>query len=113
MSRNDLTLIRLLAYMSLRFGAFAKAETLYAALLALAPDDADAAKGVAWARLEDGRPQAALDALDQVTGPGEPGTVVQLLRARALARLGRADDAGVAMRAFIALRGANIAEIRS
>jgi Flp pilus assembly protein TadD len=112
MPRNDLTLIRLLAYMSLRFGAFAKSEALYAALLALAPHDGDAAKGLAWARLEAGRPQAALDALDQVAGPGEPGAVVQLLRARALARLGRTDDAGVAMRAFIALRGANTVEIR-
>jgi hypothetical protein len=110
MLRNDLTLIRLLAYMSVRFGAFAKAETLYAALLTLDPDDDDAAKGLAWARLEAGRPQAALDALDGAAGA--PTAVTHLLRARALARLGRPDDAYVAMRGFLGLRDAGKTETR-
>ena len=102
MPGNDLTLIRLLAYMSVRHRAHAKAQALYEALLALDEDDRDAAKGLAWAHLEGGNPREALKVLDAIAG--EPGSVVQLLRARALARLGQPEDAGAAMRAFLASR---------
>jgi len=101
---DDQELTRLLAYVYLQNGVPAKAETLYAALLALDPDDRSAAKGLAWARLEADQPAAALKVLDAITGPGEPSAVVQLLRARAFARLDQADNAQVAMRAFLALR---------
>lgn len=104
MPRNDLTLIRLLAFMMLRCGAHDRAQTLYAALRALDADDHEASKGLAWARIESGQPKAALDVLDEIVGPNEPGPVVQLLRARAFARLGHNEDAAVAMQAFIALR---------
>jgi thioredoxin-like negative regulator of GroEL len=104
MRPDERTLILLLAGVHLQQGAAPKAETLYAALAALDPDDSEAAKGLARARLEAGKPQSALAVLDAITGPGEPGAVVQLLRARALVSLERLDDAGVAMRAFGALR---------
>lgn len=104
MQANDLLLIRLLAYTAMRFGAHDKAQTLYAALLALDPADLGAARGQAWAWLEAGRPREALARIDTLEGPDEPRPVSQLLRARALAQLGRGEDADVAMKAFLALR---------
>lgn len=100
MQEDERTLMLLLAYVHLQQGAVGKAETLYGALVALDPRDAHAAKGLAWARLEAGKPKAALDALDGIVGVGEPGATVQLLRARAHAQLGFVEDAQVAMRAF-------------
>jgi len=97
---DERMLILLLAFVHLRQGMPLKAETLYAALVALDPDDTLAAKGLAWAQLESGRPKATLATLDRVSGPHEPSAVVQLLRARALAQLDLLDDARVAMRAF-------------
>ncbi len=55
-----------------------------------------------------GKAQGALSVLDAITGPGEPGSVMQLLRARALAQLGQLEDAQVAMRAFAKLAGTAI-----
>ena len=104
MQEDERTLLLLLAYVHLQQGAPAKAETLYAALVALDSGDSLAAKGLAWARLEAGKPKAALAVLDGIVGPGEPGAVVQLLRARAFAQLGQIEDAQVAMRAFGAAR---------
>jgi Flp pilus assembly protein TadD len=106
MSRDERTLIQLLAFVHLRHGAPQRSESLYAALVAVDANDAEAAKGLAWARLEAGKAQAALDVLDGISGPAEPGAVVQLLRARAFAQLGRLEDARVSMRAFGALRAA-------
>ncbi len=106
MEAEERTLILLLAYVHLQHGAPQKAEVLYAALAALDPGDAAAWKGLACARLESGKPKSALTALDGVTGPGEPGPLVQLLRARAFVQLGLLDDAQVAMRAFGASRAA-------
>jgi hypothetical protein len=103
---EERTVILLLAYVHLHNGAAHKAETLYAALHALAPHDAGVAKGLACARLALGKAAAALGVLDGITGPGEPGAVVQLLRARALAQAGQPEDARVAMRAFCASRAA-------
>ncbi|MEJ0035259.1 MAG: hypothetical protein WDO68_04140 [Gammaproteobacteria bacterium] len=105
---DERTLLLLLAYIHVQHGAAEKAEPLYAALLALAPDDAEAAKGLAWARLEMDGAQAALTVLDTIAAPGEPGAVLHLLRARALARLGHVDDACVAMRSFRKLAGTAI-----
>ncbi|WP_168735330.1 type III secretion apparatus assembly chaperone SctY [Pseudothauera rhizosphaerae] len=106
MQHDDRALMRLLAYVYLHNGMPEKAVALFAALRALDADDRDAAKGLAWAHLEADKPQAALKVLDTIVGPGEPGAVVQLLRARAFARLDQNDDAQVAMRAFLALRDA-------
>lgn len=97
-------LMLLLAFVHLQQGTPQKAETLYAALLALDPGDTAAAKGLAWAQLEAGRAHATLATLDRITGPMEPSAVVQLLRARALAQTAQIDDARVAMRAFNAAR---------
>lgn len=105
---DERTLVLLLAYIHVQHGSPEKAETLYAALLALAPGDVQAAKSLAWARLEMGKAQGALSVLDAITGPGEPGSVMQLLRARALAQLGQLEDAQVAMRAFAKLAGTAI-----
>jgi hypothetical protein len=112
MPRNDLTLIRLLAFMMLRCGAHDRAQTLYASLRALDADDHEASKGLAWAQIEAGQSEAALNVLDEIVGPGEPGPVVQLLRARAFARLGRNEDAAAAMQAFIAQRSGNHGALR-
>jgi tetratricopeptide (TPR) repeat protein len=99
-------LVLLLAFLHLQQGAPQKAETLYGALLALDPQDAEAAKGLGSARLAMGKALEALAVLDTIVGPGEPSALVQLLRARAFARLGQLEDARVAMRAFGALRRA-------
>ncbi len=104
MHEDERTLMLLLAYVHLQHRAPAKAETLYAALAALDPSDGLAAKGLAWARLESGKPKAALAVLDSITGPGEPSAVVQLLRARAFAQMDALEDAQVAMRAFTTAR---------
>jgi hypothetical protein len=105
-SEEERTVILLLAYVHLYHGAAHKAETLYAALHALAPHDAGVAKGLAGAQLALGKAAAALGVLDGITGPGEPGAVVQLLRARALVHTGQMEDAQVAMRAFCTSRTA-------
>jgi|GEM_PF-2207486 len=102
---DERTLILLLAFVHLYHGAPQKAETLYAALVALDPDDAEAAKGLACALLDLRKAKAALDVLDGVTGPAEPSALVQLLRARAFVQLDHIEDAQVAMRAFTVQRG--------
>ncbi len=106
MEADERTLILLLAYVHLLHGAPQKSETLYAGLLALDAHDTEAAKGLAWARLETGKPKAALGVLDGIVGPGEPGAIVQLLRARAFVQLSLLEDAQVAMGAFNTLRAA-------
>ena len=108
MQEDERTLLLLLAYVHLQHGAPAKAETFYAALASLDPGDALAAKGLASARLEAGKPKAALDVLDGIVGPGEPSAVVQLLRARAFAQMDAIEDARVAMRAFAIARVAQV-----
>jgi len=104
LSGDERTVMLLLAYVHLHNSAAHKAETLYAALRALVPDDPEASKGLACAQLALGKARAALGVLDSITGPGEPGAVVQLLRARALAQSGQQEDARVAMRAFCTSR---------
>jgi predicted Zn-dependent protease len=104
MQEDERTLMLLLAYVHLQHGAPGKAETMYAALVALDAADTLASKGLAWAHLEAGKPKAALAVLDGIVGPGEPGAVVQLLRARAFAQLDQLEDAQVAMRAFAIAR---------
>ncbi len=106
MEAEQRTLILLLAYVHLQHRSPQKSETLYAGLLAMDEHDTEAAKGLAWARLAAGKPKAALGVLDGITGPGEPGAVVQFLRARAFVQLGLFEDAQVAMRAFGTLRAA-------
>ncbi|MQA40708.1 type III secretion apparatus assembly chaperone SctY [Rugamonas aquatica] len=106
MSSNALDLIQLLAYVYVQNGAPCRAESLYAALHVLEPDNSIVAKALAWASIEAGQPLQALKVLDGVVGPREPDALLQLLRARAFARLERDDDAHVAMQAFLALRTA-------
>jgi hypothetical protein len=103
-SADERALMLLLALVHLQQRAPQKAETLYAALVALNPRDTQAMKGIACARLEIGKAQAALEVLDSITDPNEPSATVHLLRARAFAQLGEFENAQVAMRAFGQLR---------
>ena len=100
---QQLRALRVLGYLFLRMGQFARARRLFAALAALDPGDLHARCCLAHAciRLEDG--EAALHTLTGL-GPGDPlpggDTILHLLRARAYRLIGDEADASEAASAF-------------
>lgn len=109
--------LKVIGFLQLQHGEPADAAVFFDALRALFPEEQKIALSLALARLRAGDPQAALAILDDAanafgpdsrSGTGlEPGTLDpchHLLRAQALAALGRMAEAARAMRLFIRQR---------
>lgn len=105
----DIELMDLLAYVYLQNNRPDKAAVLLAARDVLAPDHPRALLTLALAQVRAAKPARALDTLDRLALLGAMDGAFHLVRAQALQALGRADEAAGAMRAFIALRGAEAA----
>lgn len=97
-----------LGYLFLRMGHFERAKKLYAALLALNPDDNWAHRSMAAALVALGDGSGALTHIDKALGTAPLSSrdnALYLLKARALWRTGRSDEAKNAVNAWIAAGG--------
>lgn len=97
-----------LGYLFLRMGHFERAKKLYAALLALNPDDNWAHRSMAAALVALGDGSGALTHIDKALGTAPLSSrdnALHLLKARALWRTGRSDEAKNAVNAWIAAGG--------
>lgn len=105
----DIELMDLLGYVYLQNNRPDKAAVLLAARDVLAPDHPRTLLTLALAQVRAAKPARALDTLDRLALLGAMDGAFHLVRAQALQALGRTDEAAGAMRAFIALRGAEAA----
>lgn len=104
MERRQRDFLWVLAYFYLFHGRPAKAAALYAVLDVLAPGDPVVTKSLATALLESGQYDKSLAVLDRLAALGEADESVLLLRARALAAGGHADEAADAVDRFYAAK---------
>jgi predicted Zn-dependent protease len=101
--------LAVLAHVFIRHGRPERALPLLRALARLFPDDPDIAKGLAYAALAAGDAAGAMAAADayRALRPGGPGAaLIELLRSRALSRLGRQAEAERALGRLLAEGGA-------
>ena len=101
---NEKSALTLLAWFYMKQGFPVRASRLYQALVAVDPDDPAHARGLAAAHLAAGHADRALAALDQLALRGAIDGPYHAFRARALAALGRQDEAAAAMRAYVDYR---------
>jgi Flp pilus assembly protein TadD len=102
---DQMTLLHLLAYISLQNARPDRAVVLFDALEVLRPDRPEWLRGLAIAHLRKNTPQQALDALDRLAMSSGVDATFHLLRAQALVQLERNDEAALAMRSYLQLRG--------
>lgn len=103
--------LQVLGHLFLRMGQFRRARKLALALLAQDPGDAWARRCLAVAWLELGEPERALEQLDALLSGGPLASrdaVLHLLRARALWRAGRTDEARNALNAYLSAGGSRL-----
>jgi DNA-binding SARP family transcriptional activator len=113
LDQEHITSLRVLGFLYLRLGFADRAARLFLALLALHPTDAEAGLSLAAALLEHGKAEAALDILTRLEEPSSPATdsgysanpVFLLLKARALWRLQRNEEAFLVMDHYLAAAG--------
>lgn len=105
-SDDGLALMAVLAHAHMDQGRPEKAAVLLAALDALGGADARQRTALALAQLRSGKPEAALATLERIALAGRLDAAFHLVRAQALQRLDRHDEAQAAMRAYIAARPA-------
>lgn len=108
LGENGDILLDLLAYIYLENDRPEKAAVLLAALDELGLADARQRISLALAQLRAGKPESALGTLDKVALQGGMGTAFHLVRAQALAALGRLPEAEAAMRAYINMRAGDV-----
>ncbi|MEO1017598.1 MAG: tetratricopeptide repeat protein [Pseudomonadota bacterium] len=98
--------LRLLGYFLLRQARHKEAIEVYRGLLSLNPSDRQARRALIAAFLGEGRNAEALEYAEGYTvETGEPHVAtIHLMRAQALWRLGRADEARSAVDMFLKLR---------
>jgi predicted Zn-dependent protease len=97
--------LAVLAHVFIRHGRVERALPILRALHRLFPGDPDVAKGLAYAALAAGDAEGALAAADawRAADPGgRGGALMELLRSRALARLGREAEAQQALARLVA-----------
>lgn len=104
MERRQRDFLWLLAYFYLFHGRPAKAAALYAVLDVLEPGNPVVMKSLAAALLESGQHERSLAVLDRLSALGEDDDSALLLRARALAAGGHADEAVDAVNRFYAAK---------
>jgi hypothetical protein len=96
------SLLRRLAHFYLGQNCPARAATLLSTLEMHGCGDRDTLAALAWAELRRGAAQAAIAALDRMDADGESHAAAHLIRARSLAAQHRVEEAGTAMRSYIA-----------
>ena len=106
---GQMTSLKVLGAIYLRLGFFERAARLFQALFALAPEDAGIARSLAAALLENGEAEAALERLaapplsaDSADAAASRDPVLLLLKARALWRLQKNEEAFSVMDAYLA-----------
>jgi tetratricopeptide (TPR) repeat protein len=109
LDREHVISLRVLGFLYLRLGFADRAARLFQALLALSPDDAEAALSLAAALLENGKAEAALNLLEApllaAHSANSANPVFLLLKARALWRLQRNEEAFLVMDRYLAAAG--------
>ena len=106
MTSDEASFLGLLGYIYMENDRPEKAAVLFAALNQLYPDVPRTLRALAFARVQSGKAEAALDALDRLAMAGGVDAAFHLLRAQALGALGRTGEAASAMRAYLQLRAA-------
>ncbi len=104
MKNQEAQAIHVLAYVLQQNAQPAKAAMLLEALDAIAPDDTQTLTALAAAQLKSLESARALETLERIGDHHHAAGVVDLLRAQALARLGRIREAQAAMQAFLVRR---------
>lgn len=99
----------LLAYIYLQNGRPDKAAVLLSARDVLAPDDTRALLTLALAQVRSAKPSKALQTLERLAILGAMGAEFHLVRAQALQALERNSEAASAMRAYVAMLPASLA----
>lgn len=98
--------LSVLGYMWLRLGNFPRAERVFRALAAVRPDDLKTSASLAAALLSQERPGDALEVVERLLAGRAPAAgegYLWLLKAKALWRLDRRDEAASAVRNYLAL----------
>lgn len=113
LSAQQSDLLRLLAFIYLQHGKTRQAAVLFQALHVLHPLDAAVTRSLACALLRTDQPAEALALLDPMLLHGEATALSELLRAQALASLGRPEQAAAAMQQFVHLRNAGAGAARN
>ncbi|MDR2387528.1 MAG: hypothetical protein LBE80_08105 [Deltaproteobacteria bacterium] len=92
-----------LGFLFRRLGLYEKAARLYRVLIAMRPDDGSVLSPAAASALDEGRPEEALEFLDRFDDgwPGQAGPVNYLIRAKALAALGKNLEASAAISEYL------------
>ena len=108
MTAEEQTLLNLLGYVFLQSGRPDKAAVFLTALDVLAPGEPRALRALAMAHLKSDKPQKALDTLDRLAMAGGVDAAFHLLRAQALTKLVRPDEATAAMKSYVHLRQAAV-----
>lgn len=104
MSPREATALYILAHGLLHNAQPQKAATLLEALDALRPDDTRTLLALATAHLRNGTAHRALQALERAARAADAPPTTDLLKAQALAMLGRRREAKAAIETFLAHR---------
>jgi tetratricopeptide (TPR) repeat protein len=108
LEEDQVTTLKILGFLLRRLGRTDKALRLYQALLADSPGDLTVLAPAAASALEAGQPQQALDMLDRLRDGQDTDNLsndsleaLGLLKAQALYRLGRLDEASALATAWL------------
>ena len=104
-------LLDLLSYIYQENDRPEKAAVLLSALDELGLANARQRVSLARAQLRSGKPEAALNTLERVAMQGDLSAAFHLVRAQTLVTLERGAEAEAAMRAYVTLRAAALADI--
>lgn len=109
LEENQLTSLKVLGFLYLRLGAFERARRLFRALAGLFPEDVETARNLAFAELEAGSPERALECIAAPPlAPLASDPVLLLIRARSHWRLDQNEAAFAVMDAYLSGNGAGI-----
>jgi tetratricopeptide (TPR) repeat protein len=108
LDREQTISLRVLGFLYLRLGFSDRAARLFQALFALSPDDAEVARSLAAALLENGEAAETLKLLEAplLRAGSAADPILLLLKARALWRLQKNEEAFLVMDAYLAATGA-------
>jgi tetratricopeptide (TPR) repeat protein len=103
LDREQIISLRVLGFLYLRLGFADRAARLFQALLVLLPEDVEATLSLSAALLENGNAEAALNLLEAPLLAADPADPIRLLlKARALWRLQRNEEAFLVMNRYLA-----------